>query len=228
MSKSFDAWTQTYKNYLDKGEGFLWPSETLVRLLKGRYIPGLNKEYDGKRVIDIGFGNGNNLVFLKSLGMETYGIEVSEEICALSNRKLLNLGYQTDLRMGHNREIPFDTGFFDYLVSWNVIHYENSEEKMHEAIKEYCRVLKPGGRFFISTTDPDAFIKKHAERITKNLWRIGREDDFRKGEIYFYYESPEDIVSFFGNCFAEVSVGRMREELFTETLDCYIITGVKK
>ena len=67
--ESFEKWASEYIRATAEGTQLTWPSETLVRLFKGNYVPGLKKDYAGKKVIDVGFGNGNNLIFLASLGL---------------------------------------------------------------------------------------------------------------------------------------------------------------
>jgi SAM-dependent methyltransferase len=229
VSKSaFDQWTEYYQKMAVKGAELLWPSETLIRLFKGNYIPDLQKDYAGRKVIDVGFGNGNNSIFLGSLGLELYGTEVSPEICKEVSGRLQSSGLDSDLRVGTNRDIPFDADTFDFLVSWNVIHYENTEEHMWAAIAEYQRVLKPGGRFFISTTGPEHKILTNSETVGSHLYRIGRDDDFRKGQVFFYFDAPNYIQYYFSEKFDNVLVGRTHDFLMTETLDWYIVTGVKQ
>ncbi|MCX7920743.1 MAG: class I SAM-dependent methyltransferase [Clostridia bacterium] len=228
MSNAFNAWADEYKRYQNGQIGYFWPCETLVRMMKGSYIPDSNKDYNGKNVLDMGFGNGNNLMFLGTLGLNVHGAEVHKNICDIVGERLNSVGYQADLRVGTNREIPFDSDYFDYLVSWNVIHYESTEESIREAIKEYHRVLKPGGRFFISTTGPKHRILKGAQYLGHNRYLIGREGDFRKGEIYFYFGSEDNIRYYFGDLFSDVLVGRTNDFLMTESVDYFIITGVKK
>jgi len=53
--EAFEQWVEEYKNKPADSEP-IWPSETLIRLLKGDYIPGLKKDYIGKRVLDVPFG----------------------------------------------------------------------------------------------------------------------------------------------------------------------------
>ena len=60
---SIDIWS----HYYERKNLPTWPSETLVRSLKGSYIDGIDKKYKGKRVLDIGFGDGGNLFFLDTL-----------------------------------------------------------------------------------------------------------------------------------------------------------------
>lgn len=227
-SKAFRKWSEVYKKATRLGDQLLWPSETLIRLFCGSYIPGLDKQYRGKSVIDVGLGNGNNLCFLASLGLQLYGTEVTQDICEMVTQKLKSLGYASDLRQGTNRNLPFKNDQFDYLVSWNVLHYEDTEADIRDAIAEYARVLKPGGRFFLSTTGPEHKILKDGATVGPHLYRIGRRGDFRKGQTFFYFDSPGYIRYYFKENFAEVMVGRTNDFLFTESLDWFVVTGLKK
>ena len=116
---------------------------------------------------------------------------------------------------------------FDYIVSWNVIHYESTEENMMKAIKEYSRVLKPGGRIFVSTTGPENSILRDCNTLGNHLYEINRKDTFRKGEIYFYFDNEHYVKQYFGIYFGELQIGRSNTNLFTECLDWFLITGLK-
>lgn len=225
---SFKKWVKEYRKMTIEGLELMWPNETLVRIFKGNYVPNLKKNYKNKKVIEIGFGSGNNLWFLGTLGLDLYGIEVHQEIIDAARSKLERLGYRATLKVGTNRNIPFGDNKFDFLVSWNVLHYENSEKKILEALKEYRRILKPGGRFFISTTGPKHKILLGSETLGKHLYRIKREDDFRKGEIFFYFDAPNYITFYFSKYFSNIMIGRVHDFLFTNILDWFIITGIKK
>jgi SAM-dependent methyltransferase len=212
----------------DSGKIQAWPSENLVRMMQGSYIPELEKDYEGKKVLDIGCGSGNNLFFLGSLGMKLYGTEVDSAIVSQTRDSIsVNRFESTNIEVGFNRSLPFPSNEFDYLVSWNVIHYEQSDEHMHEAIDEYRRVLKPGGRFFISTTGPDDMILKGAQPIGNHIYRIGLENDLRHGDLYYCFGTASDIEVFFSAAFQDVRVGRARNDLFSQTLDWFLVTGVK-
>jgi len=223
----FGKWSEIHTKMAANHDELLWPSETLVRLFKGSYVPGLRKEYAGKKVLDVGCGNGNNLVFMASLGLTLAGTEVSQEICELVGGRLRQIGYHADLRVGTNRHLPFEDNAFEFLVSWNVIHYENSESTMRAAIAEYHRVLQPGGRLFLSTTGPEHKILQDGKTLGGHRYEIGRSDDFRKGQVFFYFDAPNYIKMYFGEKFDEVLVGRTHDHLLTETLDWFIVSGVK-
>ena len=224
---AFKLWEHNYTDSAAAAAEPLWPSETLVRLFKGPYIPGLPRDYAGRNVIDVGCGNGNNLLFLGSLGLALFGTEVTTSICQLATRRLSEGGFDADIRQGTNRTIPFEDNSFDFLVSWNVIHYEGEESLLRNAIREYARVLKPEGRFFLSTAGPDHMIRENSESLGNNRYRITRSDDFRKGQVYLYLDTPEQIRDRFSAHFRDLLIGRSRHELFTGIQDCWIVTGQK-
>jgi len=224
---AFENWVAAYRRIQEEGTGMMWPSETLIRLFKGPYVPATGKKFQGKKVLEVGFGNANNLVFLGTLGMSLYGVEIKADLCDAVREKLAGYGLRADLREGTNLRLPFTDNEFDFLVSWNVLHYENTEKNILAGLREYARVLKPNGRFFLSTTGPEHKILNGATKVGPHRYQIGRDDDFRKGEIYFYFDSAEYIHHYFSQCFREIQVGRTHDFFFTETLDWFIVTGIK-
>ncbi len=227
-NESINKWKNFYSEGPKKGIGKVWPSETLVTLFKGSYFPWFQETCQGKKVLDIGFGSGNNLMFCATLGMVLYGVEVHEDICQQTSERLLEMSYEADLKPGDNRNIPFSDNFFDYLISWDVIHYEGREDRVIEAIAEYHRVLKPGGRFFLSTVAPDHTILRNSETLGGHRYEIGREDDFRRGQVFFSFDAPQYIEFYFSKYFSNVLVGRSNLNYFVETIDTFIATGLKE
>lgn len=221
-------WTEEYKRLAASGRELTIPTETLVRLFKGTYVPGMPKQLNGLKAIDVGFGNGNNTMWLASMGLDVSAVELSQGMCDAFKTRLDAVGYKAALKVGTNLKIPFDTGTFDFLVSWNVLHYEKTEENIKAGIAEYARVLKPGGILLLSTTGPDHKILTGAKTVGSHLYEIGRTDDFRKGERFFYFDAPNYIHHYFDPAFSDVKVGRIHDELFTETLDWWLVTGRKK
>lgn len=216
------SWANYYRH-----AGQVWPSETLVRMLKGRYIPGMWTAFDNLRAIDVGFGSANNLVFLASLGMNVAGIEIDTEICNSAQEYLESQDIKADLRVGSNRSIPFTDNQFDLLLSWNVLHYEKSQDSVTEALVEYARVMKPGGRFILSTTGPRDNILRGAKALDGNGCEVSLCGDFRQGQVFFCFPDSQLIEGLFGERFKEVLVGRAYTNLFTAEIDSLIVTGVK-
>ena len=225
--ESFEKWVQAYRRFHTDGSELRWPTESLVRMFKGDYIPGLSKDYAGKSILDIGFGNGNNLIFFASLGLTLYGTEVSQDICDLISQKFVHLEQPAVLRVGTNRHLPFDDDAFDFVVSWNVLHYEGQYDLVADALREYRRVLKRGGRVIVSTVGPENGVFHNGRNLGEGRYQIGRDDDFRKGQVFFCFETVDRIGDEFRNHFHDVLVGRVTETLFIGTNDTFLATGAK-
>lgn len=226
-SNAFGKWEDFYRQVSESGEGPLWPSETLVRLFKGPYVRDMPRDLRGMKALDMGAGNGNNMLLLCSMGLEVSGTEVNQEICTLTEERMAKMGHQVCMRVGTNRQIPFDTDTFDFLVSWNVVHYEDHSDAVRDAFREYARVLKPGGIVLLSTTGPEHKILTGAERVAPHRYRIGREDDFRKGQIFFYFDEPACLEDHMSPAFRDIQIGRTLDRMLTETLDWYIAAARK-
>jgi 2-polyprenyl-3-methyl-5-hydroxy-6-metoxy-1,4-benzoquinol methylase len=82
------SWMKMYRHLAKSGDDHQWPSETLVRIMKGNFIPNINLDYSGKKVLDVGCGNGNNLLFLGSLGLKLFGTEIEQSICDDTMKRL--------------------------------------------------------------------------------------------------------------------------------------------
>ncbi len=227
MSTLSETWRTFHGGADNAGTAMGWPTETLIRLFRGPYLAGeLPQSFKGMRVLDVGCGNGNNLVFLNSLGLELAGTEVHQDICTAAMAALARGGITADIRPGFNTELPFESNSFDFLVSWNVVHYETSEASMQAAIQEYARVLKPGGRMFVSTTGPDHKVMADAEALGGHLYRLGAAADFRQGSTQFLFDHPNYIKHYFSAAFDDVQVGRTYDDFFGRgILDWWLITA---
>ena len=209
-------WVEYYRT----ADKLRFPSETLVRLLKGLYIEGMPKDLRGLKVLEVGCGSGNNMVMMNQLGMDVYGTEIDEEIV---NKASLIPG---DIRVGTNTNIGGPDNYFDFVVSWNVLHYETTEADIIKGIFEYRRVLKSGGRLILSTTGPQHPIRETAQRIGNLCHEITLDGDFRKGTIQCFF-SQEDLHNYLSAAFINVRVGRTISHLFGHILDWWIVTAIK-
>lgn len=227
VQETFEHWSDGYRRAASDGTELLWPSETLVRLFKGDYIPDAKPDLRGDALLDVGAGNGNNDVFFASLGLRLFGSEVTERLARDTQEKLSRLGVQMDIAVGTNRRLPYPDSSFDHLVSWNVIHYEQDDDAIAEAVAEYARVLKPGGRCYVSTTGPEHRVLLGAERVGPRRYRIAVPNDLRRGQVMYCFETADAVNGAFARSFDDVLVGRTLDRLLTHTLDWFIVTGVR-
>jgi len=141
------------------------PSEDLLKFT--RWLGRQHKDQQmsqGDIVLDIGCGNGRNLVYLsRTFGINGVGIDISKEAIAqaMDMSKSLPLEYKcqsiADPLLLRDESCSI---VLDMMAS----HVLNSE-KRNRLLSEIARVLKPGGWFFFKTflLDED----RHAERLLR-------------------------------------------------------------
>ncbi len=100
----------------------------------------------GMIVLDAGVGTGNVAMKMKLDNVRVIGIDTAEEGLERWGQKDVSAE-----SMVHNLEdlLPFDSNFFDVIVSNNTL-YAVSRDKRDEVVKEFYRVLKPGGKIVIA------------------------------------------------------------------------------
>jgi ubiquinone/menaquinone biosynthesis C-methylase UbiE len=104
----------------------------------------------GKRVLDIGCGTGAHaLIFVERFGCSVSGVDASAGMVAQARAKLPG----GEVRQGLAEELPFGDRSFDAALMMLVVHHLDRPHAFGEA----ARVLVPGGRLLITTSNPDAF-----------------------------------------------------------------------
>ncbi|GAK54090.1 glycosyl transferase, group 1 [Candidatus Moduliflexus flocculans] len=106
----------------------------------------------GKEILEVACGNGDLSVFLAQKGFHVTGIDISEVGIshAISYAKQEKVANMTNFLVMDGTKLNFDDNTFDSVIFPEVFeHVVNSRRYISEAI----RVLKPGGRIFISVPD---------------------------------------------------------------------------
>lgn len=176
----------SYEQFYAKRAGLrVYPTEFVVRTFLANY-PGLKfrKPVAGDRVLDIAFGDGRNTVFLCDQGYAVSGIEITAGIVQQTSERLTKLGHQADLRVGRNSSIPFGDGHFDYVLACHCCYYCDEGETFADNMREYARVLKPGGWLVASVASRSSYIFKDAIALEDGSLRIqadpyGNRDGYR-------------------------------------------------
>lgn len=220
-------WAEELKRELDRENYPQWPNETMLKVLFGSYLKKKFILPKNANVLDVGCFFGNNLFPFAAKGANCFGVDIHENIAKKAEIIFKNNGYDGNFTKGKNTSIPHQDNTFDLLISVNTIHYEPSRESITDAIQEFKRVLKPGGRFYISTVGTNHDIRKKAKKIKDNIYEI-RDLDFRDGEILHFFEDPLELNKFLSNFFINVEVGELTEQLMEQTLGFYLASGEKE
>ena len=205
-----------------------WPIEVMVKILFGNYLEGQKPLINSStKVLDVGCGFGNNLMPFLVAGCDCYGVEISEEMAALAEKILKQRGFErVKIILGENTNLNFPDETFDVIISNNVLHYEESEERVELAIREYHRVLRQGGCLYLMTVGPEHDIYARSKIVGPNQFII-KNWDFRNGEKYFYFSGIKQLEYYLGRVFTNMEFGRVRENLMKLNLD-FLIGYCKK
>ena len=210
---------------------YVYPSEWVVRTFLGSH-PELSLDksmYAGSRILDLGFGDGRSLPLLYNNGFNVYGIDITQEILNLCEQRMKRLGVEVNLRVGTNSNIPFEDGFFDYILSSSSCYYVDQGTTFLDHLKEYNRVLKPGGIFVASLAEPNSYIFKNAIESEDGLCEIVNDTSgVRNGFTLKRFKSQDEIRSEFGKYFDSFSFGLCRDNFYGIQVDLYLMVCKKK
>src|SRR5260370_37108854 len=77
----------------------------------------------GKQVLEIGVGAGTDFVRWVRAGADATGIDLTEHGIALVRERLKLEGLSAKLQVADAETLPFETGSFDIVYSYGVIHH---------------------------------------------------------------------------------------------------------
>lgn len=119
----------------------------------------------GARVLDLGCGNGRNLVFLEERGHAVVGLDASTGLLA---RSALKAGTRRLVR-GDALALPFPSSTFDGVHCVAAVHHLPSEGDRHQCAREAARVLRRRGFLLLSAwaLEQDRFHSTVEEHLRK-------------------------------------------------------------
>jgi SAM-dependent methyltransferase len=193
----------------------VYPVEFVVRAFLGSY-PNLPRDltvYPGRRVLDLGFGDGRNMPLLCDLGMEVHGVEIAEDICRRGVQRLAALGYTVEGRVGRNNNIPFPDAFFDHVLACHSCYYVDAGTTFADNVREIARVAKPGGRFVFSAPISTSYIMQGAKPLGDGHMEISNDPyGVRNGYIMRKFDTASEIETALSPYFFDARIGAARND----------------
>lgn len=103
-------------------------------------------EARGKKVLEIGVGNGADGAMFANNGADYTGVDLTEAALAATRRHFEVLGLSGNFEQANAENLRFPDASFDIVYSHGVLHHTPNTQR---AIDEVHRVLKPGGRAIV-------------------------------------------------------------------------------
>ena len=167
-----NAYFEMYENELTH-PWYRATRKILIKFLKDR----LNKN---SYILDAGCGTGGTIMALKKAGFDKVtGIDNSKLALELCKKNGI-----TNTILANVNRLPFKPQSFDAVICLDVLYHKGVSEK--QALKEFSRVLKPGGILYLEEPAFNWLFSKHdiaietEHRFTKKqLVRLAKSADFK-------------------------------------------------
>ena len=151
----------------------------------------------GKRVLDAGSGEGYGAHLLAETAAEVVGLDVSSQ--AVEYARAAHRRRNLDYRIGSIQSLPFESGSFDVVVSFEVIEHV-AEDVQKEFLREARRVLRPDGILVISTPNKAVYSDRDSHH---NEFHV---KEFYIDEFESFLRSVFPVVCLFGQRWSIASV----------------------
>jgi SAM-dependent methyltransferase len=99
--------------------------------------------WKGKRVLEVGCGQGADLSQFAAAGAATFGCDLTFKHCDVSRRFVGVVGERASVLQASATRLPYQSESFDLVYSFGVLLLI---EDVQAAVAEIHRVLRPGGR----------------------------------------------------------------------------------
>ncbi|MEM2351978.1 MAG: class I SAM-dependent methyltransferase [Thermoproteota archaeon] len=134
-----DRALEAHKDYYQHGhyplDRYRWTIET--------FIPNCS----GKRILEVGCGDGGVIQLLRPLNNEVFGVDISETAIARCQEK----GIKAFLLDVSSEPLPFEDDFFDVVICLETLEHLTNP---YYALMEMRRVLKNKGKLICSVPNP--------------------------------------------------------------------------
>lgn len=147
----------------------------------------------GKSLIDLGCGSGKHTYQVELLGINTYGIDISEKMIEYALCNKLKYNSKSIFIVGSYYSLPFTSNVFDYaLFPKNII--ECSIREFEIITNEVYRILNKDGQFIILLKENHYVEENNDNLIHVNNVKFDGIGEFGYPSYYWNTKMIEKII----------------------------------
>lgn len=183
--------TNFYKLYKNRIK--VYPSEYCLKFFNGnnKYKKIIKKN---KKILDIGFGDGRDLVLFDNLKMNVYGVEIHKKIVDEVKKNLFKMGIKPNLSVGTNIKTIYKNNFFDFVFSASTSSYlENKNVSIDNIFSYIYSLCKKNAYFFGFILGHKSTIIKNSKKIKKNVFCLYDNLKIRNKIFYYSFKNKEEV-----------------------------------
>lgn len=185
-------------------------------------------KYQGKKVLEVGFGSGIDLLEFARNGAECYGVDLTEN--GVKNARAISKesGYFINVRQADATNLPFGDGAFDLVYSFGVLHHIPDDDRV-KVFNEIHRVLKPQGKVMAMLYHRDSLLYAYSiiyrHGIRQGLLAMGMSEQELIAKYseriencpYTKVYTKDEAKEYFGRWFKNVEVSVHYNVIDTDT-----------
>lgn len=157
-----------YEKQFKEGYDHEYPNTNSVRIESSFF-----SDKRGGRILDYGFGFTREIIHFVNKGYSVWGLDTSKFMVERGIKRLEGYGISAHLSWINPRwkKLPFRDEFFDVIHASQSLYFLGSYGKMRALLFEFYRILKSGGKLYISVLGRKNSICTSGRQIANNLYK---------------------------------------------------------
>lgn len=178
----------------------------------------LTKSKANGNVLDVGCGNGRNIIPFAKKGFITYGIDISPSAIRIARKNAKDNNVNVSFKVESVFRPPYLDGAFDAVIDSGCLHHLRKSE-WKEYIRNITRVLKQEGHYLLTGFSENyAYTPGFSPKNNKRKWTL------RNGHYNIFF-SDKMIRDAFSKKF---SILQSKEIILNETGAAFKVYTMKK
>lgn len=185
--KAWNIISESYqKRYVIKTDKLYWGP-----LCDSKEVDKLLGKVEGKKILELGSGAGQNSIYLARKGANTIAFDISEEQLRYGKSIAKKEGVSVTFVQGNYESVKnhFESNSFDVVISAFALQYCMTVNSLNEVMKQVYGLLKPNGVLIFSVDHP---IRDHGYWNGEDNFIL--DNYFDRSDKNWMYEFPEDNI----------------------------------